>query len=49
MSINSKLVTFAQNELVISHNETERERIKASVGQLEKILQDNTTHNLMLT
>lgn len=40
MSINSKLVAFAQNELVLSHNETERERIKASMGQLEKVLKD---------
>lgn len=46
MSINSKLVTFAQNELVLSHNETERERIKASVGQLEKILKDKLGNNI---
>jgi predicted nucleotidyltransferase len=46
MSINSKLVTFAQNELVISHNETEREKIKASIGQLEKVLKDKLGSNI---
>lgn len=46
MSINSKLVAFAQNELVISHNETEREKIKASVGQLEKVLKDKLGSNI---
>ncbi len=46
MSINSKLVAFAQNELVISHSETERERIKASIGQLEKILKDKLGSNI---
>jgi predicted nucleotidyltransferase len=40
MSINNKLSAFAQNELVLSHNETERERIKTSIGQLENILKD---------
>jgi predicted nucleotidyltransferase len=40
MGINGKLVTFAQQELVLSHNETERERIEASIGQLEKVLKD---------
>jgi len=39
MSINSKLVTFAQQELVLSHNETERDKIKASLAQLERVLQ----------
>lgn len=40
MSINSKLVTFAQQELVIARNETERERIRTSLDHLEKVLKD---------
>lgn len=40
MSINNKLVTFAQQELVLSHNETEREKIISSLSQLEKVLKD---------
>jgi predicted nucleotidyltransferase len=40
MSINSKLVTFAQQELVLAHNDSERDRINASLGQLEKVLKD---------
>jgi len=39
-SINYKLTNFAQQNLVVSHNEAERESIKASLGQLEKILRD---------
>ena len=46
MSINNKLVTFAQNDLVLSHNETEREKIKASIGQLEKVLKDKFGSNI---
>lgn len=46
MSINSKLVAFAQNDLVISHNETERDRIKASIGQLEKVLKNKLGSNI---
>jgi predicted nucleotidyltransferase len=46
MSINSKLVAFAKNELVLSHNDTERDKIKASVGQLEKILKDKLGSNI---
>ena len=46
MSINSKLVAFAQNELVLSHNETERDKIKASLGQLEKVLRDKLGSNI---
>lgn len=38
MNINSKLVTFAQRELVLAHNDTERDRIKASLNQLIKVL-----------
>ena len=40
MNINSKLITFAQQELVLAHNDTERDRIKASLAQLEKKLKD---------
>jgi predicted nucleotidyltransferase len=46
MSINSKLIAFSQNELVLSHNETEREKINASLGQLEKILKDKLGSNI---
>lgn len=46
MSINSKLVNFAQNELVLSHNETERDRINASLAQLEKVLKDKLGENI---
>lgn len=46
MSINSKLVAFAQNELVLSHNDTERDKIKASLGQLEKVLKDKLGSNI---
>lgn len=40
MSINSKLQIFAQQELVLGYNDTERERINASLAQLEKVLKD---------
>lgn len=40
MSLNNKLIIFASQELVLTHNETERERIKASLAQLEKVLKD---------
>ena len=46
MSINSKLVALAQNELVLSHNDTERDKIKASLGQLEKVLKDKLGSNI---
>ena len=46
MSINSKLVTFAQQELVLSHNETEREKINASLRQLETILKNKLGSNI---
>lgn len=46
MSVNNRLITFAQQELVISHNEAERERIKSSLGQLEKILKDKLGNNV---
>jgi predicted nucleotidyltransferase len=46
MSINNKLITFATQELVLAHNDTERDRIKGSVGQLEKILKDKLSSNI---
>ena len=46
MGINSKLVAFSQQELVLSHNDTEREKIKASIGQLEKVLRDRLGNNI---
>lgn len=46
MNINSKLIAFAQNELVISHTEVEREKIKTSVGQLEKVLKAKLGSNI---
>lgn len=46
MSINSRLVAFAQNDLVLSHNDAEREKIKASIGHLEKILRDSLGNNI---
>ena len=39
-SINTKLTTFAQQELVISYGDAEREKLKASVAQLTKVLKD---------
>jgi len=46
MSINNRLVNFAQNELVISHNEIERESIKGSLNQLEKVLKARLGNNI---
>jgi predicted nucleotidyltransferase len=46
MNINNKLVTFAQQELVLSHNDTERDKIKASLSHLEKILKDKLHINI---
>lgn len=46
MSINSKLTSFAQLELVLAQNETERDRIKGSMTQLERILKDRLNGNI---
>lgn len=46
MNINNKLITFAQQELVLGYNATERERIIASLNQLEKKLRDKLNHNI---
>lgn len=40
MNINSKLTAFAQEELVLSHNEPEREKINNSLSQLERVLKN---------
>jgi len=40
MNINSKLVTFAQQELVLSHSDSERDKIKASLSHLESVLKN---------
>jgi predicted nucleotidyltransferase len=40
MSINSRLTTFAQQELVLGYSDTERDRIAGSLTQLEKVLRD---------
>lgn len=41
MSINNKLITLAQQELVLSHDETERNKINASLEHLKQKLRDN--------
>lgn len=46
ISINNRLATFAQQELVLSHNDTERNKINASLSQLEKVLKDKLTTNV---
>lgn len=40
MSVNNRLSTFAQQELVLGYNDVERERINGSLTQLEKIVKD---------
>lgn len=40
MSINNKLITFAQQELVLGYSDIERERINSSLTQLEKVLKN---------
>src|SRR5258706_10975321 len=46
MSINNKLSNFAQHQLVIGYNAIERENIKTSLYQLEKILHDKLKDEL---
>lgn len=45
-SINYRLTNFAQQELVLSHNETERDSIKTSLNQLERVLKDRLGYNV---
>lgn len=40
MSINNKLITFAQQELVLGYSSIERDRINNSLVQLQKVLKD---------
>jgi len=40
ISINNKLITFAQQQLVLGYTSTERERITGSLTQLQKVLND---------
>ncbi len=40
MSINNKLITFAQQELVLAHNDKERDKIKASLNELQRKLEN---------
>lgn len=46
MSINNKLVNFAQQELILAHNDYERNRIIASLEQLEIVLKNKLGHNV---
>lgn len=43
MSINNKLITFAQQELVLGYNSTERDRLIGSLEQLERVLKNKLT------
>jgi predicted nucleotidyltransferase len=45
-TINTILQKFSQQELVLSHNETERSKINASLTQLEKVLNDKLQNNI---
>jgi predicted nucleotidyltransferase len=40
ISINNKLITFAQQELVLGYSSAERDRISGSLTQLQKVLKD---------
>jgi len=40
ININSKLVSFAQNELVLGYSDKERERINVSIEQIKKVLKN---------
>jgi len=44
ISINNRLITFAQQELVLGYSSTERDRISSSLAQLQKVLKDKL-HN----
>ncbi len=46
MSINNALITFAQQELVLAHNDTERDNILRSLGQVEKVLKDKLSSEI---
>ncbi len=44
ISINNKLTQFAQQELVLGYNSIERDRIKSSLNQVKKVLNDTLLH-----
>jgi predicted nucleotidyltransferase len=46
MNINSKLVTFAQQELVIARNDTERDSINKSLSHLKTVLKNKLGSNI---
>ena len=46
-TINTLLQTFSQQELILSHNDTERDRINASLNQLEKVLLAKLQRNIL--
>jgi predicted nucleotidyltransferase len=46
MNINSKLVTFAQQELVLARNDTERDGINRSLSHLETVLHNKLSSNI---
>lgn len=45
-TINGILTTFAQQNLVLGYNSIERDRINASLSQLEKVLKDKLQDNI---
>ena len=40
ISVNNRLITFAQQELVLGYSNSERDSINSSLGQLEKVLKE---------
>jgi predicted nucleotidyltransferase len=46
MNINSKLATFAQQELVLARNDTERDNINRSLSHLETVLKNKLGGNI---
>lgn len=46
ISINNRLATFAQKELVLGYSDTERAKINGSLTQLEKVLKDKLGSNI---
>lgn len=45
-TINTTLTIFAQQNLVLGYNSTERDKINASLSQLEKVLKDKLQSNI---
>ena len=46
MNINNRLVNFAQQNLVLSHNELERNKINVSINYLERVLRNFHGNNI---